>query len=412
MIQILDPETAHNLTVSLMAMNLAPKENASSTDDRTITVGAYKDPALPKDAKLLPIRRRGASSLTSDGAKYRKLELAAGGINVLGMAAGFDKNAEVFSQLFETGFGLVEVGGVTPLPQPGNEKPRCFRLPADGAVINRYGLNSQGHESVVPRLSNAARSAAGCRGDADEGREENKKSTFLGVNLAKNTATEGLAATMEDYRKGVRALGPYVDYLCVNVSCPNVKWTKDLKQTDIANLVSAVVEERDKHATAGHGIGRYKSPPLVFLKIGPDYYDNEQQLSDLMTLAKTANIDGLVISNTSSVRDYDEVKLESDESLKSERGGLSGKPIKEKALKTCRKCYQLTNGEIPIIGVGGISTGAEAYERIRNGACLLQIYTAMIYNGPGVVRRIKKELISLLEEDGFENVWDAVGVDC
>jgi len=294
--------------------------------------------------------------------------------NPIGMAAGFDKQATAFSSLLGLGFGFVEVGGVTPLPQPGNPKPRMWRLTEDKAIINRLGLNSDGQEVVAPRL--ARRSLA--------------RGSVVGVNIAKNTlATD----TVADYRQGVRQLGPHADFVVVNVSCPNVQSIKDLKDDEIFKLVSAVREERD--ATCPH-------VPLL-LKVGPDM--SEDGKHKMAATAVECGVDGLVVCNTTSTRSG----LTSKHAAQA--GGLSGAPLKAKALETLRDMYRLTGGALPIIAVGGVENAQDAYERIRAGASLVQVYTAMVYAGPSLVPRLVDELDELLAQDGFANVSQAVGIE-
>lgn len=292
----------------------------------------------------------------------------------LGLAAGFDKQATCFNALIDMGFAFVEVGGVTPLPQPGNAKHRMFRLEEDKAVINRFGLNSQGHEAVAARLM-----------------EHPPLVGNVGVNLAKNSASTDLVG---DYVKGVASFGRCCDFLVLNVSCPNVSYTKDMKDDDLKNLVAAVAKERN--ATC-------KDTPLL-LKVSPDM--NLEQQKAIASLAISLGVDGLVVSNTTTSRPS---TLQSQS--KHETGGLSGQPVKQLALATTKSLFQLTNGTVPIIGVGGIATGADAYERIRAGATLVEIYTALAYEGPGLVLAIKDELERLVQKDGFSHVSQCIGVD-
>jgi len=444
---VFDAEDAHIWTIRSLQMGLGPRES----------------PYIEEDDKAHALLKTRVFGLD-----FR---------NPIGLAAGFDKQAQVMGELLEMGFGFLEVGGITPEPQPGNPRPRCFRLLEDRAVVNRYGLNSQGHASVVPRLAeyqqrkaefveSAIRTVRQVQDNREQESEQSRgaeaasfpsdakagesvsllasmrkfASTMLwsrqpmaqvslgaleetlkdeanaalrvptlllptryagpvGVNLAKNTASDDAEG---DYGKGVRALGDHVQFLVVNVSCPNVGWTKNLRGSDISKLVDAVRSERDALLKSSSSGSKRKLP--VLLKIGPDSSDSE--LEALVRLAHQTKVDGLVVTNTSSQRPD---TLESP--LKGENGGLSGEPLKQKSLETLRKVYQLSGGNLGLIGVGGVSTGQDAYERIRAGASLVQIYTAMVYQGPGIVHSIKEELQSLLERDGFCNVAQAVGAE-
>jgi len=307
----------------------------------------------------------------------------------VGLPAGFDKQATAFEGALDMGFSFVEVGGVTPKPQPGNARPRMWRLPQDRAVINRFGLNSDGHDAVAARLAARDRDA--------------RPESWVGVNLAKNTDSAELVA---DYVEGVRRLGPLVDFIVLNVSCPNVGWTRGLAgevgggasghdddDGGVKALVRAVRRERDR-VCAG---------VPVLLKLGPDM--DEGAMRKMAAVALECGVDGLVLTNTTTARDG----LAAD--ARANAGGLSGAPLRDKALRATRELYRLTGGAVPIIGVGGISSARDAYERIRAGASLVQIYTALVYEGPGLVNSIRRELPALLRADGFENVADAVGAD-
>ena len=296
----------------------------------------------------------------------------------IGCAAGYDKHAEAVDGLLGMGFAHVEVGGVTPRPQSGNPRPRSFRLVDDRAVINRYGLNSHGADEVGARLARGTRA----RG-------------IVGANIAPNTSTAA-EDRPSDYGELISKIGPHVDYIVVNVSCPNVSWTSKLGSSGIRDIVADV--QRQARERFGD------DSPAILLKVSPDM--SQDARVEMAKLALDLAVDGMVVSNTSSRRAD---SLASPEA--GERGGLSGAPIKEAALATLRDIYAATNGQIPLVGVGGISSGADAYERIRAGASLVQLYTALVYEGPGLVPRIKTELAELLSRDGFATVADAVGAD-
>lgn len=291
------------------------------------------------------------------------------------MAAGFDKDAEVFDSLTQMGFGFVEVGSITPKPQSGNPKPRLFRLPEDNALINRMGFNSGGLPQARRRLE----------------KRLNRRDGIVGVNLGKNKQGEAEA----DYAAGVRALAPFADYLVINVSSPNTPGLRALQSAEILDsLIAAVLRARGDAGVA---------PPLL-LKLAPDL--GEAELRDIAAVAAARSVDGLIIGNTT---------IERPSSLHgphvSELGGLSGAPLYTLSTEVLRLVYRLTEGRMPLIGVGGIFSGKDAYGKIRAGASLVQLYTALVYQGPGLLQRLKDELAQLLRRDGFASVADAVGAD-
>lgn len=302
--------------------------------------------------------------------------------NPIGLAAGFDKDAEAVRGLFAIGFGLVEVGTVTPHPQPGNARPRVFRLPEDRALINRYGFNSAGLAAARKRLARF-----------DSGGKDALRVGILGVNVGKNKDTSADDAVV-DYCAGVRALGDLAEYIVVNVSSPNTAGLRDLQRKDtLRELLVPVLAERDRLM--------YKAPLVV--KIAPDLSTEERR--EVAELALELRLDGLIVSNTTVGREGLKSKFAA------EKGGLSGAPLEKMATEMVAEMYSLTEGRVPIVGVGGVETGKDAYRKIRAGASLVQIYTALVYQGPWMVDRIKKELAALLEHDGFKSVKDAVGAD-
>jgi dihydroorotate dehydrogenase len=292
--------------------------------------------------------------------------------NPIGIAAGFDKHAEAPDALLALGFGSVEIGSVTPLPQPGNPRPRVFRLVEDEAVINRYGFNSDGIEAVARRL--IARPRQG----------------VVGVNLGKNKETEDAA---RDYAKGAAALSRFADYLVVNVSSPNTPGLRALQGRAALDALIARVQEAMPAP----------APPLL-VKIAPDM--TPEDLADVAQVALARGLAGVIVSNTTITR---------PETLRgasrSEAGGLSGKPLFELSTAALQAMWHLTQGKVTLIGVGGVSSGADAYVKIRAGASLVQLYTALVFHGPALVGRIKRELAELLRRDGFASVADAVGAD-
>lgn len=298
--------------------------------------------------------------------------------NPVGLAAGFDKDAEVVDAMLALGFGFVEAGTVTPLPQPGNPRPRLFRLYADRGVINRFGFNSKGLAAFAARLE--ARHRVG----------------IVGANVGKNKLTEDAAA---DYVKGIEAVCRHADYLVCNVSSPNTPGLRSLQARDqIAALIGRVLDARQR-AMAGAA----RVPPLL-AKVGPDL--DAQERSDIAEVALASGLDGLIVGNTT---------VERSSGLRSphapESGGLSGAPLKGKAHACLADIYRLTGGRLPIIGCGGIASGADAYARIRAGASLVQFYSALVYAGPGLVEEIKRDLAACLRADGFVSVTDAIGFD-
>ncbi len=294
--------------------------------------------------------------------------------NPLGLAAGFDKDARAPGPLLDMGFGFVEVGTVTPRGQAGNPRPRVFRLAEDGAVINRLGFNNEGAEAVAARLARWRQGGAG----------------ILGVNVGKNRDSEDAAA---DYTAAARALGAYADYLVINVSSPNTPGLRALQgRGELLRLIEQV-----RSGLAGPAL------PLV-LKIAPDL--GEEDLADIAAVALEQQLDGLIATNTTVARPPGLGGRHRDEA-----GGLSGRPLFASSTQVLGHVYRLTESRVPLIGVGGLASGADAYTKIRAGASLVQLYTALVYEGPGLVQRIKAELAALLCRDGFESVAQAVGAD-
>lgn len=300
--------------------------------------------------------------------------------NPVGLAAGFDKNAVVIAACQALGFGFVEVGGVTPRPQIGNPRPRLFRLTDDRAVINRMGFNNDGMEVIARRL--AAR---------------DRKAGTVGVNLASNSDSTDPAA---DFDALVEKFTPLADYLTVDISCPNTPNGKVFQQREpLAGLLERLKATRARVAAkAGIAV-----PPML-VKSAPDL--TEQEKADIAEVSLAAAIDGMVISNTTIARPP---SLRSAQ--RGERGGLSGRPLFDLSTRVLGDMYRLTSGRLPLIGVGGIANGSDAYAKIRAGASAVQLYSAMVFSGPHLVRHIKDELAGLLKRDGFASVADAVGAD-
>lgn len=301
----------------------------------------------------------------------------------IGLAAGFDKDAVAVKGLFALGFSAVEIGSVTPKPQPGNAKPRVFRLLEDRAIINRYGFNSAGVEAVKNNLVkyDFGGRAAGWVG-------------AVGVNVGKNKETSEEDA-VDDYVMAVRELGDLADYLVINVSSPNTPGLRALQgKAQLRALLGPVLAARDE----------LMFRPPVLLKIAPDLTDVDK--ADIAEVVLELALDGLIVSNTTIARPN---SLSSDHA--NEKGGLSGQPLREMSTRVLADMYRLTGGKVMLVGVGGVESGQDAYDKIRAGASFVQLYSALVYDGPWLVYRVKQELTALLERDGYETVADAVGAD-
>ncbi len=281
--------------------------------------------------------------------------------NPVGLAAGFDKNAEVFDELESFGFSFVEIGTVTPLGQPGNPKPRLFRLKKDQSLINRMGFNNKGLLNAVKRL------------------KKRKGKIIIGGNIGKNTATPNERAN-SDYIRCFNDLHPYVDYFTVNVSCPNVADLRELQDRDsLFKLLSTLKEINSKKI----------KPKPILLKLSPDL--TSPQLDDSIAIVLETKIDGIVAVNTTTSRSKLSYSKEYIESMGT--GGLSGKPLKDRSTEFIKYIYDKTEGKLPIIGVGGIINAQDAIEKLKAGASLIQVYTGFIYEGPSIVKKINKAVL-------------------
>ncbi len=330
-----DPERAHALSLLALRSGLAPLPAAYASPRLATTLAGL---ALP---------------------------------NPIGLAAGFDKNAVALDALARVGFGFLEVGAATPRPQPGNPKPRLFRLAEDRAAINRFGFNNDGAAAIAARLA------------------RRPKGAVIGLNLGANKDSADRAA---DFARVLALCGPHLDFATVNVSSPNTERLRDLQgAAALAGLLAGVLAERAK----------LPRPIPIFLKIAPDL--DAQGLEDIAEVALASGIDAIVATNTTLSR----------EGLKSasrdENGGLSGAPLFEKSTRVLARLSQLTAGKLPLIGVGGISSAEQAYAKITAGASAVQLYTAMVYEGLGLIPRIARGLEALLARDGFATVAAAVG---
>ena len=280
--------------------------------------------------------------------------------NPVGLAAGFDKNGYLLDILGAFGFGFIEIGTVTPRPQPGNPRPRLFRMEREQGLVNRLGFNNEGVEMIAQRL------------------KKRTSSIIVGVNIGKNKDTPNEKA-VEDYETCFRALRELVDYIVVNVSSPNTPNLRKLQEKDSLTTILTRLQELNKN----------KKP--ILLKVAPDLLDG--QLDDIIEVVRKTEIAGIVATNT----------------LKVENGGLSGRPLQNRSTEVIRYLHQKSQGTIPIIGVGGIFSGRDAYEKIIAGSSLVQLYTGLIYEGPGLVKNIKKDLVTRIKADGFSNIEEAVG---
>ena len=338
-LRLLDPETAHQITVRALAAGLGPRDTALG------------DPAL-------------AVSMAG-------MDLP----NCIGLAAGFDKDAQAPGALLAAGFGLVECGTVTPLPQAGNPRPRLFRLPEDRAVINRFGFNSQGLETFAANL--ARRPGQG----------------YVGANIGANKES---ADRIGDYVASVTRLWGLCDYFTVNVSSPNTPGLRNLQSRAALEELAGRLAETRKALYAG------RSYPM-FLKVAPDLSDRD--VIDIVESVRTHDLNGIIVSNTTITRPED---LRS--SSASQSGGLSGAPLMSLSTQVLKRFHD-ANGtaKLALIGAGGVASGADAYAKIRAGACVVQLYTALVYQGPGLVRRLKRDLAARLRADGFSSVAEARG---
>ena len=334
----LDPETAHNLAIKSLKLNFVP-----NIFDKNDNEELFKTKIFNKSIS-----------------------------NPIGMAAGFDKNAEVYNQLFKLGFGFVEVGTVTPLSQYGNPKPRVFRLVEDEALINRLGFNNHGAQDVELRI------------------KKNPKIGLLGINVGPNKDTKN---RLEDYLIGIRTFNKLADYITINISSPNTENLRNFHdETKLDELLTEIENEKKN----------LKSDIPIVVKIAPDIKDNEiEKISDVL-LSK--NIEAVIISNTSNA-----TREKLRDIQKHQKGGLSGKPIEDKSNLLINKFYKYLNGKIKIIGVGGIDSGLSAYNKFLSGANLVQLYTGMVYKGPNIVNLIKNDLAELLEKDGVKNFSEIIG---
>lgn len=339
----IEPEAAHGLTIKAMKAGLMPAFR--SAPDPALRVALWD--------RIFP--------------------------NPVGLAAGFDKNAEVIGPALRMGFGFVEAGTVTPRPQAGNPSPRVFRAPEQEAVINRMGFPGAGAAAFKANLERFLQ-------------RKPRPAGVVGLNIGMN---KDQTEPLKDYRILLRTLGPLGDYIAVNVSSPNTPGLRDLqKREPLLELLGGLTEERKKSCGT-------HAPPLL-LKLAPDLDESQQE--ELASTVLEAGIDGLILTNTTLSRPES-----LPPSFAAEKGGLSGRPLKDLSTAIIRNFYRLTEGKIPIIGVGGVSTGDDAYEKILAGASLVQLYTGLVYEGPGVATAICARLSERLRKDGYKNILEAIG---
>ena len=334
----LDPETAHNLAIKSLKFNFVPNIFEDRDNDEL-----FKSKIFGKAIN-----------------------------NPIGMAAGFDKNAEVYNQLFKIGFGFVEVGTVTPIRQYGNPKPRVFRLVEDEALINRLGFNNFGAQDIETRI------------------KKNPQNGLLGINIGPNKDTKN---RLEDYLIGLRTFYKLADYITINISSPNTENLRNFHdQTRLEELLKEIKNEKKN----------LNSKIPIIVKIAPDI--NEDEIEKISDVLLSCDIEAVIISNTSNT-----TREKLKDIQKYQKGGLSGKPIEDKSNLMISKFYNNLNGKIKIIGVGGVDSGSSAYNKFLSGADLVQLYTGMVYKGPNIVNSIKNDLAKLLIKDGVKNFKEIIG---
>ena len=334
----LDPENAHDLAIKSLKFNPFPRKMFEVEDEQILKIELL--------GKNFP--------------------------NPIGLAAGFDKSAEVYNSLLKLGFGFIEVGTITPLKQFGNPKPRIFRLEDDGALINRLGFNNDGMKVIKNRIKSGG------------------KKGVLGVNIGPNKDTKD---QKNDFCLGLKNFFDIADYITVNISSPNTESLRDFhEQEKLKDLLLALNKIKKENKT---------DTPLL-LKVSPDIKDNN--ISEIVDVATKNDIAAIILTNTTN-GNRDNLRSE----VKKEEGGLSGEPLQQISTNMIKKFYKQLNGKIPIIGVGGVNSGKSAYEKIIAGASLLQLYTSFVYRGPSIAKDIKKELIQILKTEGLSNIKEAIG---
>jgi len=336
----LDPEKAHDLAIKSLKYNFIPQKLFSVENEEVLNTKLF-------------------------GKEVQ---------NPIGLAAGFDKSAEVYNEIFKLGFGFVEIGTVTPKEQYGNQKPRIFRLEKDSALINRLGFNNDGSEIVKNRIEN------------------NIPKGLLGINIGPNKETSNM---INDFIECAKTFFPLGDYVTINISSPNTEGLREFHDKELLeDLLLKINKIREE--------SNFKKSFL--LKISPDLDDSS--IDHIIELSLKYDINGLILTNT-TVRNRENLI----DQKKNEEGGLSGKPIKDLSTNFIKNFYKRLNGKIPIIGVGGVDSGKSAFEKISAGASAVQLYTGMIYKGPLIVKEIKRDLINILKEKGFKNIKEVIGTN-
>jgi len=334
----LDPEKAHDLAIKSLKYNFLPGNLFSVANEEILKTTLFG----------------------------KEIE------NPIGLAAGFDKSAEVYNEIFKLGFGFVEVGTVTPRQQYGNEKPRIFRLEKDRALINRLGFNNDGSEVIKKRIEN------------------NVPNGLLGINIGPNKDVPDM---INDFLECAEIFFPLGDYVTINISSPNTKGLREFHKAEHLKTLLSKIDDIRKKSNFNKSF---------LLKISPDLEDSF--IDNIIELVLQNNIDGLILTNTT-----DQNRENLLDKKKNESGGLSGKPLRDLSTELIKKFYIQLKGKIPIIGVGGVDSGKSAFEKLAAGASAIQLYTGMIYKGPTIVKEIKKELIDTMREKGFKSIKEVVG---
>ena len=334
----LDPEKAHDLAIKSLKYNFLPGNLFSVANEEILKTTLFG----------------------------KEIE------NPIGLAAGFDKSAEVYNEIFKLGFGFVEVGTVTPRQQYGNEKPRIFRLEKDRALINRLGFNNDGSEVIKKRIEN------------------NVPNGLLGINIGPNKDSPDM---INDFLECAEIFFPLGDYVTINISSPNTKGLREFHKAEHLKALLSKIDDIRKKSNFNKSF---------LLKISPDLED--LFIDNIIELVLQNNIDGLILTNTT-----DQNRENLLDKKKNESGGLSGKPLRDLSTELIKKFYTHLKGKIPIIGVGGVDSGKSAFEKLAAGASAIQLYTGMIYKGPTIVKEIKKELIDIMREKNFKNIKEVVG---
>ena len=334
----LDPEKAHDLAIKSLKYNFLPGNLFSVANEEILKTTLFG----------------------------KEIE------NPIGLAAGFDKSAEVYNEIFKLGFGFVEVGTVTPRQQYGNEKPRIFRLEKDRALINRLGFNNDGSEVIKKRIEN------------------NVPNGLLGINIGPNKDVPDM---INDFLECAEIFFPLGDYVTINISSPNTKGLREFHKAEHLKALLSKIDDIRKKSNFNKSF---------LLKISPDLEDSF--IDNIIELVLQNNIDGLILTNTT-----DQNRENLLDKKKNESGGLSGKPLRNLSTELIKKFYTQLKGKIPIIGVGGVDSGKSAFEKLAAGASAIQLYTGMIYKGPTIVKEIKKELIDEMKEKGFKSIKEVVG---